>query len=239
MLWVRQVENLVSKLSAERTSRLQLTTPFSSCSKTTMALSEPAEFGHPDFILLDEITEEAFLANLKLRYEKGKVCSFHKYNIIIDWTQFGFKSKINMHSACKWMWIFTLNCHTMQPFVQSDIHLHRWSCRICEPLPLPGHLQWWICGGVPRKGDLWASTSHLCCGWCCLPWHETAANWFMHRHHWWVKGSGKATAQSSMATDLGQYKKVVFYANEKVVNVYGTERMGEAHLLVCYVHSYQ
>ena len=49
-----------------------------------MALSEPAEFGHPDFILLDEITEEAFLANLKLRYEKGKVCSFHKYNIIID-----------------------------------------------------------------------------------------------------------------------------------------------------------
>lgn len=49
-----------------------------------MALSEPAEFGHPDFILLDEITEDAFLANLKLRYEKGKVRSFHKYNIIID-----------------------------------------------------------------------------------------------------------------------------------------------------------
>ena len=38
-----------------------------------MALSEPAEFGHPDFILLDDITEEAFLENLKLRYEKGKV----------------------------------------------------------------------------------------------------------------------------------------------------------------------
>ena len=38
-----------------------------------MALSEPAEFGHPDFILLEEITEAAFMANLKLRYEKGKV----------------------------------------------------------------------------------------------------------------------------------------------------------------------
>ena len=38
-----------------------------------MALSEPAEFGHPDFILLDEVTEAAFMANLKLRYEKGKV----------------------------------------------------------------------------------------------------------------------------------------------------------------------
>ena len=43
-----------------------------------MALSESAEFGHPDFILLDEITEDAFLANLKLRYEKGKVS--HDYS---------------------------------------------------------------------------------------------------------------------------------------------------------------
>ena len=41
--------------------------------QTAMALSEPAEFGHPDFILLEEITEAAFMANLKLRYEKGKV----------------------------------------------------------------------------------------------------------------------------------------------------------------------
>lgn len=38
-----------------------------------MALSEPAEYGQPDFILVDEISEEAFLANLKLRYEKGRV----------------------------------------------------------------------------------------------------------------------------------------------------------------------
>ena len=41
-----------------------------------MALSEPAEFGHPDFILLDEVTEAAFMANLKLRYQKGKVWLF-------------------------------------------------------------------------------------------------------------------------------------------------------------------
>ena len=40
-----------------------------------MALSESAaEFGQPDFILVDEISEEAFMANLKKRYEKGKVC---------------------------------------------------------------------------------------------------------------------------------------------------------------------
>ncbi len=38
-----------------------------------MALSEPAEYGQPDFILVDEISEESFLANLKLRYEKGRV----------------------------------------------------------------------------------------------------------------------------------------------------------------------
>ena len=38
-----------------------------------MALSEPAEYGHPDFILLDEVSENAFMTNLKLRYEKGKV----------------------------------------------------------------------------------------------------------------------------------------------------------------------
>ena len=38
-----------------------------------MALSEPVEFGHPDFILLDEVTEDAFMANLKQRYEKGRV----------------------------------------------------------------------------------------------------------------------------------------------------------------------
>ena len=38
-----------------------------------MALSEPAEFGHPDFILLEKVNEAAFMANLKLRFEKGKV----------------------------------------------------------------------------------------------------------------------------------------------------------------------
>lgn len=49
-----------------------------------MALSEPAEFGHPDFILLDDITEEAFLENLKLRYEKGKVG--HVYTTLMEAT---------------------------------------------------------------------------------------------------------------------------------------------------------
>ncbi len=39
-----------------------------------MALSEnPAEFGEPDFILLQDITEEALLKNLKHRFQKGKV----------------------------------------------------------------------------------------------------------------------------------------------------------------------
>ena len=41
-----------------------------------MALSEPAEFGHPDFILLEKANEAAFMANLKLRFEKGKVRNF-------------------------------------------------------------------------------------------------------------------------------------------------------------------
>lgn len=50
-----------------------------------MALSEPAEFGHPDFILLDDITEEAFLENLKLRYEKGKVGQV--YTTLMEATQ--------------------------------------------------------------------------------------------------------------------------------------------------------
>ena len=39
-----------------------------------MALSEnPDEFGHPDFILLDDLTEECLLQNLRKRYEKGRV----------------------------------------------------------------------------------------------------------------------------------------------------------------------
>lgn len=35
-----------------------------------------AEFGKADFVLLDEVTKEAFMANLKLRYMKGKVYSY-------------------------------------------------------------------------------------------------------------------------------------------------------------------
>eukprot|EP00731_Ephydatia_muelleri_P007152 Em0003g1400a len=42
-----------------------------------MALSEnPEEFGHIDFILLDEINEKAFMANLKRRFEKGKIYTY-------------------------------------------------------------------------------------------------------------------------------------------------------------------
>ena len=35
-----------------------------------------AEFGKADFVLLDEVTKEAFMANLKHRYLKGKVYSY-------------------------------------------------------------------------------------------------------------------------------------------------------------------
>ena len=35
-----------------------------------------AEFGKADFVLLDKVTKEAFMANLKLRYQKGKVYSY-------------------------------------------------------------------------------------------------------------------------------------------------------------------
>ena len=54
-----------------------------------MALSEPAEFGLPDFILLSDITEEALLQNLQLRFEKGKVEStgvFHSVYYIMLFT---------------------------------------------------------------------------------------------------------------------------------------------------------
>lgn len=35
-----------------------------------MAFLESPEFGVGDFILLDKVTEDAFLANLKLRFQK-------------------------------------------------------------------------------------------------------------------------------------------------------------------------
>lgn len=38
-----------------------------------MAMLEGKEFGDPDLILLDKVTEEAANTNLKLRFEKGKV----------------------------------------------------------------------------------------------------------------------------------------------------------------------
>ena len=38
-----------------------------------MAYLEGKDCGDPDLILLDKVTEEAANANLKLRFEKGKV----------------------------------------------------------------------------------------------------------------------------------------------------------------------
>ena len=35
-----------------------------------------SEFGMADFVLLEEVTSEAFMANLKLRYKKGKIYSY-------------------------------------------------------------------------------------------------------------------------------------------------------------------
>ena len=35
-----------------------------------------AEFGKADFVLLEEVSTEAFMANLKLRYMKGKIYSY-------------------------------------------------------------------------------------------------------------------------------------------------------------------
>ena len=63
-----------------------------------MALSEPAEFGHPDFILLDEVSEAAFMVNLKLRYEKGKVCV---YILVITTHNINELIKLERKCRCK------------------------------------------------------------------------------------------------------------------------------------------
>ncbi len=44
--------------------------------KTAMANFISAEFGKADFVLLEELSTEAFMANLKLRYMKGKIYSY-------------------------------------------------------------------------------------------------------------------------------------------------------------------
>ena len=41
-----------------------------------MATFSSLEYGKADFVLLDEITEEQFMANLKLRFQKGKIYSY-------------------------------------------------------------------------------------------------------------------------------------------------------------------
>ena len=44
--------------------------------RITMANFISAEFGMADFVLLEEISTETFMANLKLRYTKGKIYSY-------------------------------------------------------------------------------------------------------------------------------------------------------------------
>ena len=41
-----------------------------------MATFSTAEYGKADFVLLDQVSEEAFMKNLKLRYRKGKIYSY-------------------------------------------------------------------------------------------------------------------------------------------------------------------
>ena len=41
-----------------------------------MATFSSAEYGKADFVLLDQLTEEAFMHNLKLRFQKGKIYSY-------------------------------------------------------------------------------------------------------------------------------------------------------------------
>ncbi|XP_041478536.1 LOW QUALITY PROTEIN: unconventional myosin-Id-like [Lytechinus variegatus] len=41
-----------------------------------MAHQESAQFGKGDFVLLDEITEDAFMANLKMRFQKGRIYTY-------------------------------------------------------------------------------------------------------------------------------------------------------------------
>lgn len=41
-----------------------------------MAEQESLEYGKGDFVLLDEITENAFMANLKLRFQKERIYTY-------------------------------------------------------------------------------------------------------------------------------------------------------------------
>lgn len=49
-----------------------------------MATFSSPEYGKADFVLLDEITEQQFMQNLKLRFQKGKIYSYiGKKNLFI------------------------------------------------------------------------------------------------------------------------------------------------------------
>ena len=41
-----------------------------------MATFSSDEFGKADFVLLDELSHDAFMANLKLRFQKGKIYTY-------------------------------------------------------------------------------------------------------------------------------------------------------------------
>ena len=41
-----------------------------------MATFSSLEYGKADFVLLDELTEDAFMQNLKLRFQKGKIYTY-------------------------------------------------------------------------------------------------------------------------------------------------------------------
>ena len=41
-----------------------------------MASFSSTEYGKTDFVLLDQLTEEAFMQNLKLRFKMGKIYSY-------------------------------------------------------------------------------------------------------------------------------------------------------------------
>ena len=73
-------EKLLSQLSGKLTSDLEPRKErreVVDCEgRSDMATFSSREFGKADFVLLDEVTEEEFMQNLKLRFQKGKIYSY-------------------------------------------------------------------------------------------------------------------------------------------------------------------
>lgn len=56
-----------------------------------MATFSSQEYGKADFVLLDELTEDAFMQNLKLRFQKGKIYTYiGKYMIVVEWSMWSW-----------------------------------------------------------------------------------------------------------------------------------------------------